>query len=246
MTSEITFTKYKKRGAYHWQQISRSIFNFNAFVAARYQQIVLLIPKKKTQKILDIGCGDGVLAYLIYQHSKATITGLDYDKSSLEAAKKIFKAKKAKAKFISGSAYKLPFKTGSFDIVVSTEVIEHLSKTNKYLSEINRVVKSKGKVIITTPIKIYDIPEDKMHIQEFTSEELKKILMKYFKKVSIYTSHPLFLKKLYALSIFKLDRFYFEPFKWLINAWVLLTGINPFKLSIGKNTNQIAICSKPL
>ena len=168
MTKEIKFTKYKKRGAYHWQQISRSIFRFNAFVVARYQQVVALIPKKKTQKILDIGCGDGVLTYLIYQQSKATITGLDYDKSSLEAAKKIFKVKKAKTKFISGSAYKLPFKANSFDIVVSTEVIEHLSKTDQYLSEINRVVKSQGKVIITTPIKIYDTPEDKMHFKEFT------------------------------------------------------------------------------
>ncbi|MFC1626982.1 class I SAM-dependent methyltransferase [Patescibacteria group bacterium] len=241
MSKKIIFEKYQTRQSdYHWQQISNSIFKHNAYVSARYNQVVNLVPKNKNLKVLDIGCGDGVLLSLISQKISADLTGVDLDVDSLKTAKT-----KVKAKFIKANAYKLPFKANAFNLIISSEIIEHLSDTKKYLSEITRVVKSKGLVIITTPVKISEIPEDKMHVQEFTSQELKSSLQKYFKQVSIRTSHPLWLKKLYLWQVFKLGRFYFEPFKWLINLWVIITKINPFKLSFGQPTNQIAICKYP-
>ena len=246
MVKDIKFTKYQKRGNYHWQQIKPSIFNFNSFVVALYDQVIDLIPKKSSQKILDIGCGDGTLSWLIYKKTKSQITGIDLDQLSLEFAKKEFKKRLAKARFLQASAYKLPFKNNSFDLVVSAEVIEHLSNTKKYLSEIVRVLKPKGKAIITTPIKLSEIPEDKMHVKEFNSVKLNDLLESHFKKVTIKTSHPLWLKKLYLLRLFKLGRFHLEPFRWLINIFVLTTKINPFKLQLGRSTNQVAICQKPL
>ena len=73
---EIEFQKYKTRGAdYHWRQISkRDILKYNAFVHARYTIIVNHLKKiidnyhKSTEeniRILDMGCGDGVLLYLL-------------------------------------------------------------------------------------------------------------------------------------------------------------------------------------
>jgi len=241
MKKDIKFTKYKKRGAYHWQQISNSILNHNAFVSARYNQVVNQIPKNPSQIILDIGCGEGVLVYLIFKKTKSQITGIDTDQLSLEFAKSKFKSLKVKAKFFKANAYKLPFKNNTFDTIVSAEVIEHLSDTHKYLSEIKRVLKPGGKVIITTPVKLSEIPKDKMHVKEFTPQEFQEILNKYFKTINIKTSHPLFLRNLYILKLGKINRFYLEPFKWLINLWIILTKLNPFKLSFGQPTNQIAI-----
>lgn len=243
---DIKFDKYQKRGNYHWQQIGPSIFKHNAFVSARYNQVVDLIPQNSSLKILDIGSGDGVLSWLIYKKTKSQVTGIDTDKLSLKLAKNKFKQLEIKAKFKKANAYKLPFKKNSFDLVVSAEVIEHLSNTKKYLSEITRVLKPKGKAIITTPIKLSEIPEDKMHVKEFDPTELKNLLESHFKVVSIKTSHPLALKKLYLLRLFKTGRFHFEPLRWLINIFVLTTKINPFKLGLGQSTNQVAICRKLL
>lgn len=239
MIREIKFTKYQKRGAYHWQQISRNIFRFNAYVMARYQQVVDKIPKNKNLKILDIGCGDGVLLYLINKKTKARIFGIDSDGHSLEIA-----GSKVNAKFFKASAYKLPFESNSFDIVIAAEIIEHLVEPNKMLKEINRVFKQKGIVIITTPIKLGPEPEDKMHVQEYSQEELQCLLKKHFNSVKISRSHPVWLKKLYLLSICRCDRFYFQPFRWLINTLVLLTGYNPFKSLPGSSSQQLAICKK--
>ncbi|MFH2062168.1 MAG: class I SAM-dependent methyltransferase, partial [Candidatus Beckwithbacteria bacterium] len=132
---EIIFTKYQNRGAYHWQQIRKNLFTFNAFVLARYQQVLDQIPSNKNLKILDIGCGDGVLLYLISQKTKAQLFGIDSDRDSLKIAKS-----KVNAKFFQASAYKLPFKTQSFDIVIASEIIEHLKNPEKMLSEIKRVL----------------------------------------------------------------------------------------------------------
>jgi ubiquinone/menaquinone biosynthesis C-methylase UbiE len=52
---------------------------------------------------------------------------------------------------IKGNVYKIPFKDNIFDLVHMSEVIEHLLDTDKALSEIHRVLKPNGKLIITTP-----------------------------------------------------------------------------------------------
>ncbi|MBU1499651.1 class I SAM-dependent methyltransferase, partial [Patescibacteria group bacterium] len=159
--SSINFNKYQTRGHnYHWQQISRNIFRFNAYVVARYQQVVSLIPKSR-RRVLDIGCGDGALLSLI---KNAALYGIDLDQASLDYA-----AAKVKAKFIQGSAEKLPFESNFFDVVLATEIIEHLSQPELMLAEIQRVLKPDGSLILTTPIKQPGKLTDKLHVQEFSS-----------------------------------------------------------------------------
>ena len=243
MPSNIHFNKYQKRASdYHWQQINRSIFKYNAFVAARYQQVVYLIPKIKNQKILDIGCGDGVLLYLVNQNlnkKNSDLVGIDLDQDSLKTARK-----KVKAKFFHSNAYKLPFKNNQFNCILATEIIEHLTAPHKMLKEIVRCLKPGGKLILTTPIKISELPQDKMHVREYEPKELQDSLNQFFKSVNILISHPLWLTKVYNLTLFKINRYHLDIFRWLINAWVLLTNLNPFLLKTKNNLNQLAVCQK--
>lgn len=224
----VIFNKYKLRSSrYHWQQVSRDLFNFNAFVISRYQQVIKLIPKKKNQRILDIGCGDGVLLSLI---KNARLYGVDLDQDSLD-----FAATKIKAKLVKASAEKLPFKNNLFDVVIATEIIEHLSKPELMLKEIKRVLKPNGRVIISTPNQLAFGLTDRLHVQEFSAGELQQLLQSEFKSVKISQSHPLFLKKIYSITLFKFGRFHFDFFRWLINMFVLLTDFNPFLIKFGRS-----------
>jgi len=233
----IIFNKYQKRADnYHWQQISRNIFAFNAFVMARYQQVVKLIPQKSNQKVLDIGCGDGVLLSFM---EKGNLFGVDLDQSSLN-----YGASRVKAKFIQAPADKLPFKANFFDIVLATEIIEHLSQPEKLIQEAKRVLKPEGYLILTTPLKQPGKLADKLHVQEFSPTELKNLLHPHFQLITITQSHPLCFKKIYTLTLFKFGRFYFEPFKWLINLWVFVTGLNPFNLRLGQSSQLFALAKK--
>jgi 2-polyprenyl-3-methyl-5-hydroxy-6-metoxy-1,4-benzoquinol methylase len=62
------FTKYRTRGAYHFEQIGLNIFKANSFVKQRYINCIKLLKKNKNNgKILDLGCGDGALTYMLFK-----------------------------------------------------------------------------------------------------------------------------------------------------------------------------------
>src|SRR5204862_3346754 len=68
----ITFAKYARSGAYHWQQVDPSWGNphYNPLLAARYRALAELTPEH-SQRVLDIGCGDGYLLHLVHQQCPA-------------------------------------------------------------------------------------------------------------------------------------------------------------------------------
>ena len=93
--------------------------------------------------------------------------------------------------FLIGDARYLPFKNEGFDLVISTEVIEHFIEGELFLSECYRVLKESGVLILTTPnrSRITAIPRslrykikgenyilNPEHVREYTPAELIKIL----------------------------------------------------------------------
>ncbi len=97
--------------------------------------------------LLDIGSYDGFIAHKlanIVPDLHATI--LDSDKSGLE------EAKKKKLNVLCASATELPIGDNEVDVVFCLDLIEHINDDFKVIGEISRVLKSKGKVILTTPM----------------------------------------------------------------------------------------------
>ena len=237
----MEFSKYKSRGVgYHWVQISKSIRKRNNYVVARYELILNLIENEiKGNKILDIGCGDGVLSWILAKNG-ANVTGIDTCKEAVEFAKE--KCKEIKElSFIIGSAYNLPFKDKIFDYILSSEVIEHLIEPEKMILEMKKAWSGEGKIFITTPIKFTKFPLDKMHYQEYYEEDFMNLLKKYFKNVKIIRSHPLFWMEFQNKTIFG-----HNFFRIFLNLLWLFMGFNPFKSITGWRyyTLQIAIISK--
>ena len=97
-------------------------------------------------KILDAGCGEGFISNLIYTNcTNIEITGLEYTEEALRIARKM----NPQISFIQGDIVKMPFVSGAFDIVLCTEVLEHLADPSAALSELLRV--ARGPLIITVP-----------------------------------------------------------------------------------------------
>lgn len=90
--SEIIFDKYKTRGhGYHWGQIDKNPFKRNLYVLSRYKLIIdLLGDKIDNRSIADVGCGDGVLSYLLAKKG-ARVTGIDNSAEAISYAKKKLK-----------------------------------------------------------------------------------------------------------------------------------------------------------
>jgi ubiquinone/menaquinone biosynthesis C-methylase UbiE len=107
-----------------------------------------LDPQKK-DTILDVGCGDGYYSFLLSRLGEFNITGVDSDKQALTIAKR--QIGKKNVQFVVGDVLKLPFKTGSFNKLVCSEVLEHLPDDKKGLQEMYRVLKKNGTLYITVP-----------------------------------------------------------------------------------------------
>lgn len=106
--------------------------------------------------MLDVGCGEGRHIFGIMQeHPEMKCIGLDMDNDSLHKAEEGYEYFKSisnvEAEFLKGSAYSLPFLDNSLDLIVCSEVLEHLHQYNDAVKEIHRVLKPGGKFYASVP-----------------------------------------------------------------------------------------------
>ena len=106
--------------------------------------------------MLDVGCGEGRHIFGVMQeYPTMKCVGLDMDEYSLKKAEEGYSyfesISEVGAEFIKGSAYSLPFPDNTFDLIVCSEVLEHLHEYNDAVIEINRVLKPGGKFFASVP-----------------------------------------------------------------------------------------------
>ena len=106
--------------------------------------------------MLDVGCGEGRHIFGIMQnYPEMKCIGLDMDDDSLVKAEEGYEffesISNAGAEFLKGSAYSLPFQNNSLDLIVCSEVLEHLHHYNDAVKEIHRVLKPGGKFYASVP-----------------------------------------------------------------------------------------------
>jgi ubiquinone/menaquinone biosynthesis C-methylase UbiE len=154
----------------------------------------IIVPLNNVKNAIDIGCGEGFIANCL---SLPAVTGVDISRNAL----KIAKDRNQKYNFCMGSVYNLSFKRNSFDLVVATEVLEHLNEPEKALDEIRRV--SKKYCILSVPnepffrtmnllrgknLKRYG--NDIEHIQNWSSGEFVSLVDRYFEILEVRKPFP--------------------------------------------------------
>jgi len=103
----------------------------------------------KNKKLLDAGCGTGWFSKRACE-LEAEVTSLDLGENLLNEV-----AKKCDSRRVQGSILELPFNDNEFDIVVSSEVIEHIPRPLDAIDEFFRVLKPDGILVLTTPNKLW-------------------------------------------------------------------------------------------
>lgn len=96
-------------------------------------------------KLLDVGCGTGVLSRLLVEKGYDVI-GIDISENAINKCKN-----KGLNAYQQDLSEKLLFRDEEFDGILMSEVIEHIADTFFVLHELNRVLKTGGVFILTTP-----------------------------------------------------------------------------------------------
>ena len=107
-------------------------------------------------KVLDLGCGEGRHIFgALDEYKDIYCVGLDQDIPSLDVCKEglVFfeEFNTGSTIFIQGSVYNLPFEDDAFDLVICSEVLEHLDDYHAAIKEIYRVLKPQGKFLPSVP-----------------------------------------------------------------------------------------------
>lgn len=96
--------------------------------------------------ILDVGCGEGfTLAKFKKEKIGKNYEGIEKDDQAIELSKKLYPSLNIQK----GDIYTLPYKSNSFDLVVCTEVLEHLDNPKKAYKELIRV--SRKYILLSVP-----------------------------------------------------------------------------------------------
>lgn len=116
-------------------------------------------------KTLDIGCGNK--PYKSFFKSDEYI-GLEIDTPEN-------RKRKSADYFYDGNVF--PFEDGTFDSIVCNQVLEHVFEPNKFLSEVARVLKKDGRVLLTVPF-VWDEHEQPNDYARYSSFGLKYLIEK--------------------------------------------------------------------
>ena len=128
----------------------------------RLEAVFQMLPASLTQqgkpdeefKVLEIGCGAGLLCLELAKNA-SHVVGIDISHVVLDFANHMKDYLGCgNVLFQHGDAEHLAFEDESFDVVICSEVLEHLLDPQTVLKEIRRVVKQNGTVILTTPCAV--------------------------------------------------------------------------------------------
>jgi 2-polyprenyl-3-methyl-5-hydroxy-6-metoxy-1,4-benzoquinol methylase len=169
------------------------------FIRRFYDRLLQYADVTHPKRILDAGCGEGFTLSQLAEHTIGTIlVGIDTSAEALKLSAHIF----PKLHVRQGSIYTIPYADHSFDLVICTEVLEHLEDTARALSELGRV--SRGYVLLSVPWEPWfrltnfflgkyvrrwgNHPE---HVHQWTRKQFEQLLQKHgFKIVNVTTSFP--------------------------------------------------------
>lgn len=140
----------------------------NPFFIARHGLLksIKQLGKEISGKTLDVGCG--TKPYEKYFNSSEYI--------GLEIETTLNRENKNADYFYDGKNF--PFKNSEFDSIVTNQVLEHVFNPDEFLSEIYRVLKNNGKLLLTVPF-VWDEHEQPYDYARYSSFGLKSLLEKH-------------------------------------------------------------------
>ena len=101
------------------------------------------LPDQGRLKVADIGCGDSFAgaALQLSCRNVGSIVGLDVDANKLRISREVYQQNELDCSLVQGSIYDLPFDNETFDLVLCSEVLEHLDDAPRALRELHRITK---------------------------------------------------------------------------------------------------------
>jgi SAM-dependent methyltransferase len=146
------------------------------FVGRRklFQKIIQELDLGPDARVLDVGSETGSNLRLLQSLEFGKILGLDREKTAID-----FCFQKGLPEVLEGDACDLPFEDDSFELVLATDILEHLEDDSKAVDEIVRVLVPGGRAIFTVPRFAFlwgALDELSQHKKRYEYQQFKKLI----------------------------------------------------------------------
>ena len=152
----------------HWWHIGR-----RKILASFVEEICRTVTDRRA-RILDVGCGTGANLMMLSKYGDAE--GVDISEDALAFCKE-----RGLDKVRLGAGEELPFEDGTFDLVTAFDVVEHMDDDLAGLSEMRRVLRPGGRVLLFVPtfMFLWGLQDDvSHHRRRYRLPELRRVLEK--------------------------------------------------------------------
>jgi SAM-dependent methyltransferase len=158
------------------------------------------------EKVLELGCGNGLVAELISDRTGAHILGIDYIAEAIRQANERTAEKRARLAFEVGDIGKLDFSPAAFDVMLSIDTL-YFSDLDQTLFQVRRVLRSGGRMGIYYAHGIWSDssypPESLLPDQTPLAEALRTLDLPYEWREFTRQDHDLAVRKIAALERLK-------------------------------------------
>jgi O-antigen biosynthesis protein len=152
-----------------------------------YHRYAIALDVVQGKDVLDVACGEGYGSSFMATVARSVV-GVDISDKAIQHALATYT--KPNLTFCQGSATALAFADASYDVVVSFETIEHLAEQAQMLSEIRRVLRPDGLLVISSPNRpIYSEESgehNEFHVKELDFKEFDELLKTQFSAIHYF------------------------------------------------------------
>ena len=143
------YDKHKSR-----QSFDRAAHRYDKYAGLQQQvasKLISLQPERDHQSILDVGCGTGqVTAAMCVDYPQATVVGLDFSERMLIETRKRLVSINKSAELVCADAENLPFFSSSFDLIISSLMLQWSNDLTQNLTHMNNCLSNKGRLAFST------------------------------------------------------------------------------------------------
>ncbi|MHA1993067.1 MAG: class I SAM-dependent methyltransferase [Candidatus Hodarchaeales archaeon] len=151
MSNELNKQSWNKLSKYYQSSTGISLTDIHYAPYSPGEKELKVIGEVKGLDVIELGCGGGQIAIVLSKLGAKTVTALDISEQQLQHAQKLAEREKATITFHQGDMEELTeFQNSSFDLVVSVHAISYVSNIEKVLSEISRILRVGGRVVLCT------------------------------------------------------------------------------------------------
>lgn len=206
-TNEI-YEKFHKHIRLQNKVVTKGNFTYKEIIRVLNNIFPLLVGRK----VLDIGCGSGSLTFYIAKQG-FKVLGLDISQKAVKCCK-------LNARFLNlvekthfeVANFPEKFPKGKFDLVICSEIVEHIKNDNECLLKIHNLLSKNGILIISAPSSnsllykiglLKEFDEKVGHIRRYTIENLKeKLQNNNFRVLEIKKVEGILRNALFSFNIF--------------------------------------------